>query len=208
VPPATSLVPPGDSERIASRPSSGSLQLGDIDFLRRTLDVSRQVQRCPGGFEVRARRSTAVNAKCSSPRHWCRCSPSTLPARVHRTMTRRRGSSPERLMVHCSPIPWITAGELSEKELASATASGSTTCGTSMPAFYASGLIAAGCNVVTVQRALGHASASVTHKHGQPPLANGGGPNSQRRRGTRGRDLDWNSRGLGRVNSLSTCSFG
>jgi len=28
--------------------------------------------------------------------------------------------------------------------------------------FYASGLIAAGCDVVTVQRALGHASASVT----------------------------------------------
>jgi integrase len=28
--------------------------------------------------------------------------------------------------------------------------------------FYASGLISAGCDVVTVQRALGHASASVT----------------------------------------------
>jgi integrase len=28
--------------------------------------------------------------------------------------------------------------------------------------FYASGLIAAGCDVVTVQRALGHAQASVT----------------------------------------------
>ncbi|HEU4907778.1 MAG TPA: tyrosine-type recombinase/integrase, partial [Propionibacteriaceae bacterium] len=28
--------------------------------------------------------------------------------------------------------------------------------------FYASGLIAAGCDVVTVQRALGHASATVT----------------------------------------------
>ena len=28
--------------------------------------------------------------------------------------------------------------------------------------YYASGLIAAGCDVVTVQRALGHASASVT----------------------------------------------
>ncbi|MGB5795105.1 MAG: tyrosine-type recombinase/integrase [Mycolicibacter algericus] len=28
--------------------------------------------------------------------------------------------------------------------------------------FYASGLIAAGCDVVTVQRALGHSSASVT----------------------------------------------
>jgi integrase len=28
--------------------------------------------------------------------------------------------------------------------------------------FYASGLIAAGCDVVTVQRALGHSSASIT----------------------------------------------
>ncbi|MBV9351448.1 MAG: tyrosine-type recombinase/integrase [Mycobacterium sp.] len=28
--------------------------------------------------------------------------------------------------------------------------------------FYASGLIAAGCDVVTVQRALGHSSAAVT----------------------------------------------
>jgi hypothetical protein len=30
------------------------------------------------------------------------------------------------------------------------------------PAFFASGLIAAGCDVVTVQRALGHASATTT----------------------------------------------
>jgi hypothetical protein len=28
--------------------------LGDIDFLRRTPSVGRQVQRCPGGFEIRA----------------------------------------------------------------------------------------------------------------------------------------------------------
>ena len=34
--------------------------------------------------------------------------------------------------------------------------------------FYASGLFAAGCDVVTVQRALGHASASVTLNPGFP----------------------------------------
>jgi hypothetical protein len=31
--------------------------------------------------------------------------------------------------------------------------------------FYASGLIAAGCDVVTVQRALGHSSAAITYSH-------------------------------------------
>jgi site-specific recombinase XerD len=31
--------------------------------------------------------------------------------------------------------------------------------------FYASGLIAAGCDVVTVQRALGHASATTLHTY-------------------------------------------
>jgi integrase len=37
------------------RPSEAAgVQVGDIDFLHGTLSVSRQVQRIPGGFEVRA----------------------------------------------------------------------------------------------------------------------------------------------------------
>ena len=41
--------------------------------------------------------------------------------------------------------------------------------------FYASGLIAAGCDVVTVQRALGHASATTTLRDLRPPVADGRG---------------------------------
>lgn len=44
--------------------------------------------------------------------------------------------------------------------------------------FYASGLIAAGCDVVTVQRALGHSSASVTLDKYSPLVA---GPNDRTR---------------------------
>jgi integrase len=44
--------------------------------------------------------------------------------------------------------------------------------------FYASGRIAAGCDVVTVQRALGQAKATTTPEHLRAPLAEGRGPHS------------------------------
>jgi len=46
------------------------LQLGDIDFLRRTLTVSSQMQREVGGFEVRA---PGASAQYSLRRPWCPC---------------------------------------------------------------------------------------------------------------------------------------
>jgi site-specific recombinase XerD len=38
--------------------------------------------------------------------------------------------------------------------------------------FYASGLIAAGCDVVTVQRSLGHAKATTDPEYLRSPVAN------------------------------------
>ena len=45
--------------------------------------------------------------------------------------------------------------------------------------FYASGLIAAGCDVVTVQRALGHARRYDYAEHLLAPVALGGGQDAQ-----------------------------
>jgi integrase len=48
--------------------------------------------------------------------------------------------------------------------------------------FYASELIASGCDVVTVQRALGHSSATITLGVPLAPVAHGRGPHARRSR--------------------------
>ena len=132
--------------------------MGDIDFLRRTLNVARQVQRVPGGYEIRAPKYEA-NGKCT----WRHRSVSDASEHLSGAQSR-------------NAVGWIFTGEAdepsatehSESPLANSPKEGwrrrkpsraSTTCATK---FYASGLIAAGCDVVTVQRALGHASAKTT----------------------------------------------
>ena len=69
--------------------------------------------------------------------------------------------------------------------------------------FYASGPIASGCDVVTVQRVLGHASATTTlntYSH----LAHRGGPHEAGRRGTLRGQLRTGC-GLGHVDEPLTC---
>jgi integrase len=129
--------------------------VGDIDFLRRTLTVSRQIQREVGGFEVRAPKYGSERSVYLAPalvsmltEHVARYRPGSDPTRwlftgegedpphqntiTHRWMKTRSAAGLEGLKLHdCRH-------------------------------FYASGLIAYGADVVTVQRALGHAKATTT----------------------------------------------
>jgi integrase len=131
------------------------VQLGDIDFLRRSLKVSRQVQRVNGGaIDVRS-------PKYGSERviHLADSLINVLADHVaaHGTTGKDR---------------WLFAGEGDDpphqntvgywwrKALRDAGLTGIKLH--DLRHFYASGLIAAGCDVVTVQRSLGHAKATTT----------------------------------------------
>ncbi|WP_241005186.1 site-specific integrase [Nocardioides sp. zg-1228] len=134
---------------------AAGVQLGDVDFLRKSLKVSRQVQRVNGGeIDVRA-------PKYGSER-----------------VVYLANSLVEVLAEHVSAhgttgtARWFFAGEGDEpphqntvgywwrKTLRDAGLSGIKLH--DLRHFYASGLIAAGCDVVTVQRSLGHAKATTT----------------------------------------------
>jgi integrase len=133
---------------------ASALRVSDVDFLRRTLAVARQVQRGPrGAVEIRP-------PKYGSERtvYIADGLVQILAAHVAQHCP---GDSPERYLFGGDVPPYHQA--VSRWWGAARTAAG---CGAvklhDLRHFYASGLIAAGCDVVTVQRALGHASASVT----------------------------------------------
>jgi integrase len=135
---------------------AAALQVHDVDFLRRTLNVARQVQRADGGqVEIRP-------PKYGSERTVYLADGLTEILAAH-------------VAAHCpdsDPGRWLfgfgkdvpphqnTVGHWWRKACTTAG------CGAvklhDLRHFYASGLIAAGCDVVTVQRALGHGSAPVT----------------------------------------------
>lgn len=131
---------------------AAGLKVGDIDFLRKEIHINRQVQRINGGkVEVRAPKygsertvyapegliqmlseHVRLYAPGDDPERWVFPHPS-MDVPLHQTTVWHRWSKTE-----------------SDYRLHD------------LRHFYASGLIAAGCDVVTVQRALGHAQASVT----------------------------------------------
>ncbi|BCN82774.1 hypothetical protein RE0356_14150 [Prescottella equi] len=132
-----------------------AVQLGDIDFLRREIKVRRQVQRVNGGdVEIRAPK---YGSERTVP----------VPDGLLEILAEH-----VRLFTEDDANSWLFPGEMGHpwhqnsvgyrwrktRELAGV--------GTlklhDLRHFYASGLIAAGCDVVTVQRALGHGSATVT----------------------------------------------
>lgn len=132
---------------------ASAVQASDVDFLRRTMRVQRQVQRGPGGLEVRP-------PKYGSERVVF------LPDGLLELLARHleewgTGTGGWLVMAPTGgPVPPSTANGWWTSTLARAGASGLTTH--SLRHFYASGLIAEGCDVVTVQRALGHSSPSTT----------------------------------------------
>jgi integrase len=134
---------------------AAAIQVGDVEFLRKTLAVSRQVQRESGGVEVRA-------PKYGSERTVFL--PDAVVTMLAEHIARYRpGDDPERwLFVGEGDLPphQNTVGHRWRQTLSAAGITGLRLH--DLRHFYASGLIAAGCDVVTVQRALGHASATTT----------------------------------------------
>jgi integrase len=133
---------------------AAGVQLGDIDFLRRTLTVSRQVQR-GGGSNVVVR-----PPKYGSERVVY------LPDELVMMLSEHVRT------VGIQPDGWLFVGSAGNpphqdtvrgewlRALRAAGVAGVKVH--DLRHFYASGLIAAGCDVVTVQRALGHSSATTT----------------------------------------------
>jgi integrase len=133
---------------------AAAVQLGDVDFVSKTLKVTRQVQRAAGGtIDIRA-------PKYGSERvvHLADGLIAVLAQHVDDAGT--IGAEQWLFGEDDQPPHQNTIGYLWRKTLVAASLNGITIH--DLRHFYASGLIAAGCDVVTVQHALGHAKASTT----------------------------------------------
>ncbi|WP_447645176.1 tyrosine-type recombinase/integrase [Nocardioides zeae] len=131
---------------------AAALQFGDLDVERQQLHVRRQVQRA-GRKEVEIRLPKYASERTVP-----------IPEELAHLLTAHRelGHQTEWLFAGPADNPphQNTVGYHWRRTLARAGLSGIRIH--DLRHFYASGLIAAGCDVVTVQRALGHAKASTT----------------------------------------------
>lgn len=134
---------------------AAGVQLGDIDFLRKTLKVTRQVQRIDGG-------AVTIRPPKYGSERVVYLADSLIDILAEHVRT--QGTTGDER--------WLFAGEGSDPPhqntvgywwrltLRDAELSGIKLH--DLRHFYASGLIASGCDVVTVQRSLGHAKATTT----------------------------------------------
>jgi integrase len=134
---------------------AGGLRVSDIDFMRRELHVQRQVQRVNGGGVDICPPKFGSARTVYVPQDWSTSSPSmcafTSPAITQiggcsRINAARRFIRTRRSTCGTGPAPKPGLGYRLHD----------------LRHFVASGLIAAGCDVVTVQRAMGHSAASFT----------------------------------------------
>ena len=133
---------------------AAAVQLIDVNFVRKTLSVTRQVQRITGGaIDVRS-------PKYGSERvvHLADGLIDLLAQHVADVGT--IGDEQWLFGENDAPPHQNTVGYWWRKTLQAAGLSGVKLH--DLRHFYASGLIAAGCDVVTVQRSLGHAKATTT----------------------------------------------
>lgn len=132
---------------------AAALKVSDVDFLRRVIDVQRQVQRAKGKqVEIRA-------PKYGSEREVY------VPAGLTEILARHIEATgcEDWLFTGADgklPPHQNTVGHRWRQAQKEAGLSGIKLH--DLRHYYASGLIASGCDVVTVQRALGHASATTT----------------------------------------------
>ena len=135
--------------------AAAALKVGDVDVQDRRLLVHRQVQReRGGGIEIRV-------PKYGSERTVYLADGLVTIVRGH--IARPRGRGADRWLFYGengNPPHQNTVGYWWRK--ARTTAGSPTIKLHDLRHFYASGLIAAGCDVVTVQRSLGHSNATVT----------------------------------------------
>ncbi len=134
---------------------ASGLQVGDIDFLRRTVAVHRQVQgQTRGGIEIvppkyGSERTIAVPEALTDLLSW---------------HVREVGVHGEEQWLFATGSHRLNRNSAGNLWRATRKAAGLPNAYTlhDLRHFYASALIAAGCDVVTVQRALGHQSATIT----------------------------------------------
>ena len=134
---------------------AGGLQVGDIDFMRREVHIQRQAKRVDGGgFEIRPPKNGSERTVYI---------PEDLAKMLaeHVRLHVSDGDSERWMFADATgdPLHENSAGYLWSKTRDAAKVAYKLH---DLRHFYASGLIAAGCDVVTVQRAMGHASASLT----------------------------------------------
>jgi integrase len=134
---------------------AAALRVSAVDFLKKEIHVRIQVQRAKGGgVEI-------------GPPKWGSERTVYVPDELIKILSEhvrlyRPGDDPDRWLFPGNggdPLHQNSAGHLFRKARAAA---GVDCRQQDLRHFYASGLIAAGCDVVTVQRALGHSSASTT----------------------------------------------
>jgi integrase len=136
---------------------AAAIQVGDIDFLRRTLKVRRQVQRA-GGKNVEIR-----PPKYGSERNVYLPDELIKDLSGHISRNNLRGKPDAWLFSgegNMNPPHQNTVGATLRRTCARAKVTGYTLH--DLRHFFASAVIASGCDVVTVQRAMGHASATTT----------------------------------------------
>jgi integrase len=134
---------------------AAAVQVGDINFLRKSLAVRRQVQRVNGGtVDVRAPKYGSerivylADSLIDMLAQHIAAYGSNEP---HQWLFAGEGDDPP----HQNTVGYWWRKTLREAGLAGIKLH-------DLRHFYASGLIAAGCDVVTVQRSLGHAKATTT----------------------------------------------
>ena len=132
---------------------ASALRVSDVDYLRRTITVARQVQGYGETAEVRAPKYGSERTVYAAP--------GLVDILAGHVGAHCPGEDPGRWLFGSSrPVPPGTVGPMWRRARRKAGCDGMHLH--HLRHFYASGLIAAGCDVVTVQRALGHQTASVT----------------------------------------------
>lgn len=135
---------------------AAGLQLGDVNFLGRTIDVRRQVQ----GTSIRS--AVIVPPKYGSERTVFVPSELTASLSAH---VAKEGLTDPAAQLFRTPLGRLwqrnNAGE-EWRRIRQAVGLPSEVTLHTLRHTYASNLIASGCDVVTVQRALGHAQPSIT----------------------------------------------
>lgn len=133
---------------------AAGLQVGDVDFLRRTLKVRRQVQGATNGEAV------LVDPKAGSTRTIYVPEALTTLLAAHVEDVGTRGEDRFFFSNGGYLFNRNSAGHYWREAAKGADLTGFTLH--SLRHYFASGLIRAGCDVVTVQRALGHSQPSIT----------------------------------------------
>lgn len=127
------------------------VKVGDVDFLRKRLIVERQIQR------------DGVNPREAPPK-WGSERTVYLPDELVTILSQHVAAyppAPDGWLFHLDGKAW-TDNKVTYRWRQTRKAAGLTTKLHSLRHYFASGLIAQGCDVVTVQRALGHSSATTT----------------------------------------------